>query len=55
MLGGLATRSAQHRDILCRLAAQGLEAIAGGALSSDVNKQVADRYSCLLPVEEKGG
>ena len=43
MLGGMAGRSAQHRDMLCRMAALSLAALATGSLQSDANLQVAAR------------
>ena len=43
MLGGLAGRSAQHRDMLCRMVALSLAALASGSLQSDTNQQLAAR------------
>ena len=43
MLGGMAGRSAQHRDMLCRMAALSLAALASGSLQSDTNQQLAAR------------
>ena len=44
MLGGLAGRSAQHRDMLCRMAASSLAALATGSLQTEANQQLATRY-----------
>ena len=49
LVGGLAARSQQHRDILCRMAAQALEAVASGSPNPDANAQTAARCSPRLP------
>ena len=55
MLEGLAGRSAQHRDMLCRMAALSLAGLATGSLQSEANQQLAKRCAAAAGDPAKQG